>query len=325
MNGISLNAVLVMILTTALVCAAGAAYYWRLRKKKILKQAPGSKIALAVSEDFAPSDRFTGFVHEQSGASIVLVELPLAAFDQLKKIGHAEETFAAQGVTHVAQLRLPHRSGDYIYVRGEQNTALVDYAKYILIFCEDGITAMVTANIPRAALTSGIVTGAEIEKILASARVHAHAPEAPKLFNLTYFGPFEEDLSLLGTTKGYRLKPDGSLNGGLQPVFLVAPSLTLAPIPNLSVFAERTFDQIEQIRDKTLEATEELEISGLPAVETIGRGTDASTGAPALVYQLMIEAPHGGYFRLVGLAPESSRETFLPQFRKMAEGFRPAA
>ncbi len=279
-----------------------------------------------MSDRFAPSDRFAGFVHEESGASIALMELPLSAFERLQKLGNAEETFAAQGVTGVTQLKLPGRSGDYIYLRGEQNTTLVDYAKYILIFREGGMTGMVTANIPRAAMTSGILTGAEIETILASAAAQPDAAEGSTLFTLSYLGPFEEDLSLLGTTKGYRLKPReaAELSNGLTPLFLVAPSLTQARIPDLNLFAERTFNGIDQVRDKTLESTQTFNIDGLAAVEALGRGTDITTGEAALVYQLVIEARHGGYFRLIGLAPDKARDLFLSEFKKIAESLRPA-
>jgi hypothetical protein len=323
MTGIGFYAAIIAALAIVLAGATAALYRLRSRKEIPMRQAPGSRIALALSDDFAPSDRFAGFVHEQSGASIALIELPFAAFDQLQKLGGAEEAFAAQGIAGAGLRLLPERSGEHIYLRGEQNTQLVDYAKYILIFRESDTTGMVSANIPRAALNSGILTGREIENILASAALRNEAPEAPKLFTLSYLGPFEEDVSLLGTAKGYRLRPgaEQNLSLGLQPLFLVAPSLSVASIPNAQLFAGRSFEQIDQITDKVPESQIELTIAGLHAVETVGRGTDAGTGAAALVYQLIVEARHGGYFRLIGLAPDESREFFLKHFRKMAGSF----
>ncbi len=140
------------------------------------QQAPGGHIALMIGEHFAPSDRYMGFVHEESGASIVLTELPADAFDGLSQLENAAETLAAQGVSGVTQHTLPGRAGDYMYLRGSQNTQLVEYSKYILIFRESGMTGMVNVSIPRAALTSGRITSREIEKILKSAEVKADAP-----------------------------------------------------------------------------------------------------------------------------------------------------
>jgi len=295
--------------------------------RNILRQAPGSRIALAVDETFVPSDRFAGFVHEASGASFVLIDLPLVAFEQFGKLGNAAERLKAEGVGAISRHLLPSRGGDYIYFRGEQTTPVRDYAKYILIFREAGATGMVTANIPVALLSSGAVTEARIETILASATIRPATAEAKPLFSMSYSGPFEEDLSLLGTTKGYRLGAAAMANGGKgrepQPLFLVAPSLAGVPVTDLGEFARRAFDAIEQFRDKQLLETSRAKIDGLDAVEAIGRGTDGGTGRPTLLFQVIVAGKKGGYFRLLGLAPEDARGEFLPEFRKMARGFRP--
>jgi hypothetical protein len=326
MNWIYLYLLLAFVAAAAVLALAAVLFYSRPKARMGFRQATGSRIALNVGDLFSPSDRFAGFVHQESGASIVTMELPPLAFDRFLKHETAEESFAAQGLEGVAQLTLPNRIGEYIYLRGEQNTALVEYVKYILIFRDGGMTGMVTANIPRAAIASGIVTGTEIETILASAAVRDDTLETPRLFTLAYLGPFEEDLSLLGTTKAYRLKSmeRAEFAGPPQPLFLVAPALAQAPIPNLSRLAERTFNDIDQVRDKTIETIHPIEIAGLHAVEAYGRGVDAGSGAPALVYQLVVEARHGGYFRLMGLAPGESRDRFLREFRQMAGSFRPA-
>lgn len=308
-----------------------AAFLWTRRTlpaQATLRQPVGSRVAMAISENFAPSDRFAGFVDENSGASVVVVELPGEAYEQFKRLGDTTQAFEAQGLAEVERVDLPGREGDYICLRGRQKTALVDYAKYVLIFPENGVTVMVTANIPEAALASGALAGAEIGRIFRSATVKAHIQETAALFKLGYLGPFEEDFSLLGTTKGYRLRGAPAPNPDdtqLHPIFLVAPSLTQAPIPNLAFFAERSFHGIAQMRDKVVSSTNEVTIAGRDGVEVVGTGIDQKSGERCLVFQLVIEAPRGGYFRLVGLAPESEQAAYLAEFRKMAESFEPVA
>lgn len=170
MNGIPAY---VGLLLAVLAAAVGAGILYRSRKadKPAFRQTPGSKILLSIGNQFSPSDRFAGFIHEESGASIMLTELPAQTFEKMMKLGDAARSFAAEGVSGIVQLPLPSREGEYLYLRGEQNTQLVQYAKYILIFRAAELTGMVTANIPRAALTSGILTGAEIEKIMSSATI----------------------------------------------------------------------------------------------------------------------------------------------------------
>jgi hypothetical protein len=166
---------------TVLAILAALYYHVRSLPRLQLHQAAGSHIALMIGEDFAPSDRYTGFVHDKSGASIALAEMPADAFDELRHLERAVETLAAQGVTGVTQHTLPGRAGDYIYLRGNQNTQLVEYSKYVLIFREGGLTGIVTVTIPRAALTSGRITPLEIEKILKSAEVKPDEPQASAL------------------------------------------------------------------------------------------------------------------------------------------------
>src|SRR5271165_2484772 len=101
MNGATLYTFLILALIAAGIAVGAAIYYRRSKRDPISRQAPGSRISLSVDERFAQSDRFAGFVHEASGASIVMVELPASAFDGLQRLGNAEETFAAQGVSHV--------------------------------------------------------------------------------------------------------------------------------------------------------------------------------------------------------------------------------
>jgi hypothetical protein len=317
-------------LVVIVVFALSALGFFFIRQRKTaaqpveMRQLPGSRVALAVSERFQPSDRFNGYVHDGSGSSIIALELPVSAFEQFQDASKAARTFAAQGVTGIAEHPLPARSGKFVFLVGDQKTSLVDYVKYILVFLDRGVTGMVTANIPRAALATGLMTSAEIEAILASAEIRQDVPKTPELFSLGYLGEFEEDTSLLGTTKAYRLKPGAEATTLHQPapLFLVAASLAQAPIPDLGLYAEKTFLAMDQLEDKLVEQQNPLKQAKLNAVELIGTGTDVVSRQKAFVYQMIVEADAGGFYRLVGLAAEADRTTLLPEFQKIAASFR---
>ncbi|MDX2263765.1 MAG: hypothetical protein NW215_02175 [Hyphomicrobiales bacterium] len=289
-----------------------------------VRQAPNSRIALALDDTFKPSDRFSGFVDDNSSASIVVIELPPEAYEQVKTLGDNPAALAAQGVTGVTKTALPGRTGEHVYLTGAQQTPLVDYAKFILIFRDKGVAAMITANVPEAALASRAITQEKIEAALASAEVRDAAETTPALFKLTYLGPFEEDVSLMGNTKGYRLRDAPAPRGeGLEPFFLVAPSLHKLPLNLLEETAAKAFKSLDQFRDAQIEATRSLRAGGLDGVEIVGEASDWKTGAAAGLYQLMLAAPNGGYFRLVGFGPREGWEATLAEFRRIADGFRP--
>jgi hypothetical protein len=289
------------------------------------RQAPNSKIALELADSFKPSDRFSGFVDDKSSTSIVVIELPAEAYEQVKNLGDNPAALAAQGVTGVKKAELPGRAGEHVYLTGAQQTPLVDYAKFILIFREKGVAAMITANVPEAALASKAITQVEIEAALSSAEVRDAPEETTALFELSYLGAFEEDVSLMGNTKGYRLKADAGQAAGdrLRPFFLVAPSLHKLPLNMIEEMAAKAFQSLDQFRDARIGETRRITIAGLSGVEITGEAADWKTGEAAGLYQAMIPAPDGGYFRLVGFAPKDVWEESLAEFRKIAGGFRP--
>ena len=117
------------------------------------RQAPGSRVALDLGEAFSPSDRFSGFVDEKSGASFVVVEMPASAYEEVKQIADSPDALAAQGLRDPAKSELPGRKGEYVYFTGKQTSLDREFDKFVLILRENGVTAMITANIPETALT----------------------------------------------------------------------------------------------------------------------------------------------------------------------------
>ena len=156
------------------------------------RQAPNSRIALDLGEAFTPSDRFSGFVDEKSGASFIVVEMPASAYEEVKQIADRADALAAQGLREPAKAELPGRKGEYVYFTGKQTSLDINFAKYVLILRENGVTAMITANIPEAVLNTATVTKAQVEETLAKAVVKDETSIGAELFRLGYLGPFKE-------------------------------------------------------------------------------------------------------------------------------------
>lgn len=317
------------LLLTAAVLALSffiAVIYFKAFARPAYQQAPNSRIALQLEKSFKTSDRFSGFVDDKSSASIVIIELPEESFEQIKTIGNNPAALAAQGVTDVKTAELPGREGDYVYLQGMQKTPLVDYQKYIFIFKENNVCAMITVNVPEAALQSRVITSADIEAILASAAVRETSGTEFTLFELGYTGPFVEDLSLLGNTKGYRLASDAGDKADqtkLRPFFLIAPSLHKLPVVELEQSARKAFHSIDKFKDFTMTSSAPARVGGLQGFEITGEAVDTQNGEHAGLYHLMLAAEGGGYFRLVGIAPKAEMETYLAEFRRISESFRP--
>ncbi len=302
-----------LVLAVATTCGEAAAR---------VQQAPSSRVAIDVADGFTQARQFTGFINEAVGTSLVVVELPGAAYEQLAT-GLTPEALAAKGIAKGEAAKL-ERAEPYLYMRGEQASAQGPVAKFLLAFRDKDVTALVTANVQKSALASGAVKVADVERMLASAAIAA-APAPPRdVFRLGYLGPFLPAGTILGTTHAYTL--DGKLEparkGEKRAVLIVAPSLDRREIADAERQAETLLGGLPGLTDVKVVSRRRIEIARMEAIEIIADAkTKDETGAVA-IYQVMILPAGGGYYRIVGQIPVADRDTLLPEMRKIAESFR---
>lgn len=286
------------------------------------RQAPGSRVVIELPEHFTPSNLFTGFSSDTTGATVVILELPGQAYDEMRA-GFTPEALARQGVRNATSAKLP-RPDDHLFMVAEQTSPSGDVAKFFVLFRDGGVTVLVSANIPKGSLDNGDIPRAAIEHALASARTSDAPAAAPALYTLGYLGPFQEAGVLLGHSRLYT--EDGRLQapegGELRAAFIVAPSIDRRPIADLGAFSRVQFQSLAADPGQPILRT--LTVSGLDAVEIVTSAEDNAMPSPADgFYQLVVRLSGGGYFRLVGTAPMARWPALLPEFRRMGESFVP--
>lgn len=289
-------------------------------------QVPATRIALDVPDGFEVAKQFPGFINESTGASIVSVEMPAAAFADFKKADFAAK-LATNGFANVKPGTLSFAT-DYIYVTAEQATSAGAFAKFLLIFGDAKTTAMLTVNILKSDVTSGKIKAADIEKMLATAHLTSDAAAAlPAAFTLSYTGPFKAAGSMgpaqLYTRDG-TLAPDKPDPG--RAVFVVAPSLAKTPVADLPGTSKAALASMFDLEAGVIKSQGTVTVDGLEGYE-IELEAPRKTEAPkALAYQLLLKAKDGGYMRFIGTADASDPEaaTLIGEFRKMAASFKAA-
>lgn len=287
-------------------------------------QAQGTtRIVLDVPPGYAPATRFTGFVDEARGASILVNEFPAVAYDQLAA-GMTPEALKSQQVVNARIGRLTARAGDHVYITAEQTAAGDTYAKFILIARERDVTALVTMNVPKDAIATGKVTTAECEAILASARV-GDAPAADTTrFTLGDSGPFKSAGTLGGSASMYTL--DGVLTPATpdprRPLFMVAQSIDNRPIGELAAFARRALEETRGFSGLAVTGEQSLTIAGQAAVEHLASAKEARENTAVNIFQVTLGLPGGGYLRVMGQATPADWERLLPEFRRMTASLR---
>lgn len=290
----------------------------------VARQTPGSRVVLEVPPRFTAATRFSGYVDEPRGISIVIAELPAVAFEQIAT-GMTPEALATQQMTQARRGTLA-RTGDYVYLTAEQSQAGTTYAKFLLVTRDQDVTAIVTVNVPKERLAAGEATPAEFEAILASARVTTTAAAEKPLFTLGYLGPFKRAGSFGGPATLYT--PDGVITpptpDPARPMFLVAPSIDERPVGDLEAFARRALEGTRGFTELAVTASRAFTVGAWRAVELTATAKEMRAATPVSILQTVIVLPSGGYVRMMGQATAADWPRLLPEFRKMVESYTPA-
>jgi len=290
------------------------------------RQAPNSRVAIDIEQSFESSNRFSGFIDESLGASFVIIEFPLAAYDELKGMADHRERLAEQGLTEAEEAELAGRDGEYVYFTGTQDAPAGPVGKFVLIFKENGLTAMIVANVPETTLQAGTFSRADIETVLATATVKDKAAPAQDLFEFGYLGPFKDSFALAGTTRTYStsgIQPRSGENRIVEePMLMVAPSLDNRRVEPKSA-AHRTFQGLGGLTSKSVEQESAVRIGGLDGYRITGGVSDESTGGKLAIHLVVLAGDPNGYFVIVGTTPQADKAKFMPEIEKVIESFEP--
>jgi hypothetical protein len=289
------------------------------------RQAPNSRVAMEVPDSFIASDRFSGFVDEKSGASILIVEMPAVAYDEVRTIGDKPEVFAQKGIVETKKAELPGRTGDYVYITGKQKTQTGDYGKYILVARENNVTVMITANVPLMGADS--LAPQQIERAFATASVKNEVVKGAELFTLSYLGAFKETLSVMGNSKVYspsgKIPEPGAVKTSQEPIFVISTSVDKGTVADVKASAKNSFRVIGNLSAHEVKSEKDITVAGLKGYEIVGEGDDPKTGARSGLYVVLLSGSTGGYYVMAGIAPATGMPEYLPEFQKIAMGFEP--
>jgi len=284
-----------------------------------LVKVPGTKASLVPPASLKPSDRFPGFLDEETGSSIVITELP-ASYSEMAD-GFTKEALAAKGMNLLSKKEISLDGRPGVLLHAGQEARSIAYLKWMVITGNEKETLLVTATFPeemKAQLSSVMEQSALSVKWDAEAKID---PLAGLNFS------FVDDPSLKFArrfTNMVILTKDGALPGKPtnDPFFIIGSSFSQVTISDIRKFAEMRVTQIEQVSDVAIKKQSDVTIAGLSGSEIVAEAKWSDLpDAPVVVYQVVL-LDGENYFIMQGHAPREEQEKYLAVFTRVAKSFR---
>jgi len=287
-------------------------------QQKLVK-VPGTKVSLVPPAGLKLSERFPGFMDEETSSSILITEMP-APYSEIAN-GFTKEALVTRGMNLLSRREVSLNGRPGILLQVGQKTRSIAFLKWMVVTGNEKETVLVTATFPeqmKAQLSSAM------EKSALSVQWDAGAKIDP-LAGLNF--SFKDDPSLKFARRVSNMvimTKDGALPGKPtnDPFFIIGPSVSQAPISDIKIFAESRLMQIEQVSGIAVKKQSDVAIGGLSgsAIVAEARWKDLP-GAPVVVYQVLL-LDGKNYFLMQGVAPREQQEKYLAVFTRIAQSFR---
>ena len=282
---------------------------------------PGTQVIMPAPKGFNLSQRFAGFEDVETGASILVVEMPADAFGGLRD-GLTPEALAQRGVTQSERREESVGGLPAVLISGTQVAGNLTFEKRLL-FMGGSVTALITATVPQGHATPERL--AEVEGALLAARLSERAVDGrgrlPFAFEEAAGFRFER------TTGGSAalLVEDGDEDSGQQPaIFIIVNSTS----PSCAQFTgkEQAFGRgmLGQIQDFIVDEVvsgRPVVYGGFSGVEHVAHGASSSGQAITVVQTFLFDDCH--YVRSIGIVPQAKGPSYVERFRALAETVRP--
>lgn len=272
------------------------------------KTITGTTVSIVPLDGFTPAKTFAGLESAGTKASLLVVELPPQAHDQLAALfgdrEKAKANFARQNITVDDIETIETGAGPAPLITGSQEANGTSYDKWIVLLKGEK-TVMITVQSPDGA----DLDPDDIVAMLKTVSLGAPPSLADKLKALPFTVAAAEPFRVIDTLGGSGLlMTAGPLDAdpsGTQPIIVVAYQLS-APIPadKLEASAEALLKQTKNLEAATIAKRERVPFAGSSGVLLTGTATDR--GTEKRFAQYMAVGADGRFVRLVAIAPASA-------------------
>ncbi|WP_340118684.1 hypothetical protein [Pelagibius sp. 7325] len=283
---------------------------------------PGSSVGLVPPAGMTLSGDFTGFMNPENGASIMMVAMPPVAYDEVST-GMTEQALAKQGMTLTGTCEAARPAFESVCFRATQQAMGQQYQKWLLVVRLPKETGMVVVTVPEAALHAGAYSNTDLDEALATL-AYSNTATADPLAILPFtieegeLLPFQQTLG--GSAALYAAAPSAATP---QPLWVVAGSLGAEPLAKTIDYSRAAFYDIASVEEPEIVEEGTFEANQLAGYILEGQAKDKETAATLYVFQAILVDAEGKYYRMVGLTPAATRDTYRPEFLRLARTLQP--
>lgn len=281
-------------------------------------RVPGTGVTIIPPHGFSAAKDYPGFESVELQSSIVVTESP-APFSATKG-GLTTEGLASKGIALVGSKAVTAGGKESLLLRAVQKVGDTVFGKWMLVGGDDTRTVMIVATFPQTAADALSVP------VVRSLLTASWGPEsASDVFEgLLYRVSPSPRLKIAGRmANALALNETGSMTPSDpdQAIYIVGNSLGKIDVVDLKALSERRARQTDIAKDVRNMVWSTNQLDGLEAYEIVADGTDAKSGKPIKVYQVL--ASNGsGYFLIQGIVLAERATEMLEEFRRVTATFR---
>jgi hypothetical protein len=275
---------------------------------------PAAGIKLMRPAGFDNAESFHGFQQPSTHSSVMTMTIP-GPFKEVTR-GFSAEQLKRKGMSLVGKENVEVDGHSGLLLRVNQEAYGTEFAKWILVLGNEKETKMVLATFPRA---DEVALSAELKSIVLGTKLDATAANAPGAdvgFTITTSDTLKPAQGI-GKMLVYTLDGTIKQKSPEDPVFTAARSFSKVPIVDKRQFAIQRLLQTALTQITSITTTNPITIDGLDGYELLADAQSSRSGAPLVVYQVML-FDEGAYLLMQGRVGEPLAPEFIPEFKAMA-------
>jgi hypothetical protein len=274
----------------------------------------GTKCSLIPPSGFVAATTFSGFQNAETGASIMINELP-APYQSLVA-GFTAEALKSRGMTLIKNETIDFNGSKATLINLTQSANGTTYLKQMLVFGDTKGTVLVNGIYPEASKNIEV----QIKDALLST-VYNNSQNDNPLEAATFTIEIKDtDFKLIKYMSGSLLySTDGKIPTE-KPTLIVGNSIAKVPSQNQKKYAEERLKKLPRGELNVVKEIREITIDNLKGFEIVANGK-TKDDKTELVYQVMLFNENGDYYIIVGQSQEDF-EKYLESFKKITKTFK---